>query len=130
MYASSVNLLLADSGSAGTKLLEALIRFTKSPNPIFSFVGAQRELANRWVPERPHDALGEYIKLREGDFNEVYGPGAVAALATQLEVEPWEVVRLLNMTLFVGARLSSPDGERISDHAAQRLDADIRGELL
>lgn len=130
MHASSVNLLLASSGSAGAELLEALIRFTKSANPISSFVGSKRELANRWVRARPQDALGEHFELCEGDLNEVYGPGAVAALATQLEVEPREVVRLLNMTLFVGARLSSPDGERISDHAAHRLDADIRSELL
>ncbi len=130
MHSSSVNLLLADTGSAGAELLEALIRFTKSPNPIASFVCAKRELANRWVRARPQEAFNERSELREVDLNDVYGSGAVAALAAQLEVEPREVVRLLNATLFVGARLSSPDGERISDHAAQRLDADIRSELL
>jgi len=130
MHRSSVSLLLADTGSAGAELLKALIRFRRSSDLITRFVGAKRDVANRWVRARPREVLGERIQLHEDELDAVYGPGAVAALAAQLEVEPREVVRMLNETLFAGARLSAPDGERISDLAAKRLDADIRTELL
>jgi len=130
MHASSVNVLLAGSGSAGVELLKALIRFTRSSDLISRFVDAKRDVANRWVRARPQETLGERVELQQADLDAVYGSGAVAALATQLDLGPEEVVRLLNETLFAGARLSSPDGEQVSERAAKRLDADIRSELL
>lgn len=129
MHASSVNFLLADSGSAGVELLRALIKFTRSSDPISRFVDAKREVANRWVRARPSEMLGERLELKQADLDAVYGSGVVAAISAQLALEPEEVVRLLNETLFAGARLSSPDGERVSERAAKRLDDVIRSEL-
>jgi hypothetical protein len=125
MHASSVNLLLADTGSRGIALLRALSSVTHSSDLISRFVGARDDIARRWIRARPRDTAS-VNRLSQADLDSIYGQGVVSTLAESLDLEVGEVVRLLNETLFAGTRLAAPDGERVSERAARRLDEDIR----
>lgn len=129
MFASTVNLLLANSGSRGVDLVRALSRFTRTSNLMSRFIESRRDVARKWIKARPHD-VASLTLLSETDLDAIYGTEVVKTLSKQLGIEPNEVVRLLNGTLYTGARLVAPDGEDVSDRAAKRLDEDLKSAIL
>lgn len=128
MFASTVNLLLSGAGSRGADVLRLLLEV---PDTTFMsrFVQARAEVAQQWIRTNPHD-FAALRSLTATDIDEIYGAATVQRLAERLSIEPQEIVRLLNGALFTGARLVAPDGDRVSERAVKRLDAELRNAIL
>ena len=125
MFASTVNLLFAHTGSRGIELLKTLMEVTHESNLMSRLVETQREVARNWIRTRPNH-IDVLPVLSEVDLDVMYGDKTVKNISEKLGVQPMEVVRLLNGTLYRGAHLVAPDGEDVSERAAKKLDADLK----
>ncbi len=128
MFTSTANLLLASAGVRGADILRKLLRSADS-SLMLRFVKAETGLAEEWIKTAPQN-YSSLKFLSASDLNSIYGENRIELLATQLNMDQNEIVRLMNSILYAGTRLVAPDGERISDRAAKRLDEELKSAIL
>ena len=123
MYASVSSLLLSKTGPVAAELFRHFFQANDKLGPVTRFVRTYPMEADQWVGVSPEDRT----PLSKAQLAELLSVPAekLPELARELGVSEDEAVRIADRALFQAVQMAAPDGMRVSQREAMRLDEDL-----